>query len=237
MKSVLQRSTTDTSNLKPHETIRTIDISTYAKDTLREAILKAHRIGRGEIGRNGSEKASVYNYTFAQIREKIRILNNTLLQCNERKTLLTTPKQRSDLIHALITKGICGDLPEGVEFSGESENNNNILESMLAPLSSDNFYRNNIKRILDGYHQIGSQDISKLPKYIKGREDGSFYILSENIQFDYTNNKLTKVDINQESNPKHIRVEFSENGAIKSITFSLNGKKTITHFTEEENAL
>ncbi len=60
----------------------------------KEAILKAHRVGRGKPGRNG-KTASVENYTEEQIREKIRILARAGF----------SKEQRRDLIR----KGVVGD--------------------------------------------------------------------------------------------------------------------------------
>ncbi len=60
----------------------------------KEAILKAHRVGRGEPGKNG-KTASVGNYTKKQLREKARILAQAGFSKN--------------LSRDLIRKGVVGD--------------------------------------------------------------------------------------------------------------------------------
>jgi hypothetical protein len=52
------------------------------------AILQAHEVGAGEIGRDGQTAAAVGNYSDAQLREKAQILKEAGLPATERRTLI-----------------------------------------------------------------------------------------------------------------------------------------------------
>jgi hypothetical protein len=59
----------------------------------RISVIQAHRVGRGEAGNDGTP-ARLYNYTFGQLKQKVRVL----------KDVGFTPLER----RRLIMSGLCG---------------------------------------------------------------------------------------------------------------------------------
>lgn len=53
----------------------------------RAGVALAHRVGRGEVGKDGTA-ARLYNYTFGQVKRKIHILRNAGFPRLERRKLI-----------------------------------------------------------------------------------------------------------------------------------------------------
>lgn len=74
------------------------------------AILAAHEVGKGEIGKNG-KPAGIYNYSFRQLLEKKRILHSAGFSKNEVR-LLMEKKIVGDISVDLINAAILADAME-----------------------------------------------------------------------------------------------------------------------------
>lgn len=91
-------------NNKLREVFGETDYSKFSKEQ-REAILYAHLIGRGEVGKDGVNIASIGNYSKSQIDFKKAILKNSGLA--------------DEQIAIILRKGIAGDAPTKISDVSE----------------------------------------------------------------------------------------------------------------------
>jgi hypothetical protein len=104
----------------------------------REALLSAHNLGQGEVGKNGST-AGVYNYTEGQLLRKVRILNKAGFTSEEIRTLM-----EAGLVGAPVDNSGISD----PAIAAEMEAMNNALEVELQPsLNILSEALNNISRL------------------------------------------------------------------------------------------
>lgn len=78
------------------------NLTSTQKEKIKEAIIKSHEVGRGQLGRNGMTP-SIYNYTNKQLRDKMSILIDAWIGVD------LDPKTAKDIAKKLLQDGVCGD--------------------------------------------------------------------------------------------------------------------------------
>lgn len=95
-------------------------LNSYDSEIIGKAIIAAHKVGANEQWKNPELWAWVYNYTLAQLRQKVKTLYDAINSVNAtNKAEIISPQKARLIVESLIRKGICGNPTESLKANTE----------------------------------------------------------------------------------------------------------------------